>query len=75
MLFPLIGQVIEGTSDVLTGAISTLHRSTDDTLDVLGLSAFVPPAVHEVSDGILGLTQRGVHDIGHTTGGILKSFG
>ena len=50
------------------------HRTLDDTLDHTGLSAFIPHAVHEVSDGAQGLVRRGVDDFGKTTGSVLRSF-
>ncbi|KAH8089939.1 hypothetical protein BXZ70DRAFT_910012 [Cristinia sonorae] len=74
MTFGVLGGFIEGASDLTGGAIGLIHRTTDDTLDRTGLSAFIPPALHEVSDGTLGLLQRGVLDVGHTTGSVLKSF-
>ncbi|KAH6905046.1 hypothetical protein BKA70DRAFT_1294787 [Coprinopsis sp. MPI-PUGE-AT-0042] len=74
MTFGLLGQVIQDTSDFAYTTITGVHRLTDDTLDRSGLSAFIPPALHEVSDGVFGLTQRGIRDVGHTTGSMLKSF-
>ncbi|KAK7049087.1 hypothetical protein R3P38DRAFT_2872609 [Favolaschia claudopus] len=50
------------------------HRALDDTLDGTGLSAFIPHAVHEVSDGAQGLVKRGLDDFGRTTGAVLRSF-
>jgi hypothetical protein len=74
MTFTLLGNLIEGTSDIIHGGITKAHRITDDTLDHTGLSAFIPPALHEVSDATFGLVQRGILDVGHTSGSVLRSF-
>lgn len=74
MCFTVLGDALHSTAGLTHGAIDTVHHAVDDTLDRTGLSAFIPPALHEVSDGALGLLQRGVDDFGHTTGDILKSF-
>lgn len=73
-LFTALGGAIWDVSDLTAGGIDALHRNTDAILDNTGVSAFIPPALHEVSDGVLGITRRGVQDVGHTTGAILESF-
>ncbi|KAK1221556.1 hypothetical protein PQX77_015675 [Marasmius sp. AFHP31] len=74
MTFGLLGDLIETGSHFAGGAIETGHHMLDSTLDRTGMSAFIPPALHEVSDGAQGLLKRGVLDVGQTTGAVLRSF-
>ncbi|KAK7032376.1 hypothetical protein VNI00_013124 [Paramarasmius palmivorus] len=74
MTFGLLGDIIHNTADFASAGVHLAHRNLDDTLDKTGLSAFIPPALHEVSDGAQGLLSRGIHDVGATSGAILNSF-
>lgn len=74
MTFTLLGNLIEGTSKVACQAMEDGHRTLDNTLDATGLSAFIPPALHEASDGVQGIIKRGVGDVGRTSGTVLRSF-
>ncbi|KAJ6470973.1 hypothetical protein C8R45DRAFT_1078395 [Mycena sanguinolenta] len=74
MTFSLLGNLIEGTTGLVVSGMDVAHRTLDDTLDHTGLCAFIPHAVHEVSDGAQGLIRRAVDDFGKTSGSVLRSF-
>ncbi|KAJ3561818.1 hypothetical protein NP233_g9961 [Leucocoprinus birnbaumii] len=74
MLFTTLAGASRDISNLAAHGITALHRNTDAALDNTGLSAFIPPALHETSDGLLGLAHRGVRDVGHTAADILESL-
>uniref|UniRef100_A0A0W0G6T6 Uncharacterized protein n=1 Tax=Moniliophthora roreri TaxID=221103 RepID=A0A0W0G6T6_MONRR len=74
MTFGPLGDLIHGGADLAYQGITLGHHTLDGALDKTGVSASIPPALHEISDGSLGLLRRGIHDVGSTSGNILKSF-
>ena len=74
MLFTTLGNAIKDVSHLASEGVGLAHHHTDALLDNTGASAFVPPACHEIGDGIFGVTQRGIKDVGSTSGNVIRSF-
>jgi len=74
MTLGLLGELITGVSDLGGHAIESIHHTTDSTLDATGLSAFLPPVLHEAGDAVFGISRDGVRLVGHRTGDALKTL-
>lgn len=75
MTFGLLGELVHEGTDFVTDAIDSVHHHTDKTLDAVGLSMFIPPVVHEVSDGLLATARDVVGVVGHNAGNVLQGLG
>lgn len=74
MLFTRLGGRVEDHADFTAGTIGHARDTNDAVMDITGLDAFVPPVLHEVSDGYVEITQMGVTDVGYSSGAVLRSF-
>ena len=70
MIWGLLGNLIEGTTDVIVSGMDLAHTTIDTTLDTIGVSPLIPKACHEVCDGIQRVVRNTVDNIGKTAGEI-----
>ncbi|KAJ6470961.1 acid phosphatase-domain-containing protein [Mycena sanguinolenta] len=70
MLWRLVGNVIEGTTDIIVAGMDIAHTTIDATLDATGVSVIIPKFCHEVCDGIQSVIRNTTDDIGKTAGKI-----
>lgn len=74
MTFGLLGDLVHGGTHFVSGAIDSVHHHTDKTLDAVGLSAFIPPVLHETSDAVLLTGKQVVESVGHNSGDVLQKL-
>ncbi|KAJ6470966.1 hypothetical protein C8R45DRAFT_1104657 [Mycena sanguinolenta] len=70
MVWGLVGNVIEGTTNLIVAGMDVAHTTINATLDTIGASPVIPGACQAVCGGIKSVVRNTVDDIGKTAGKI-----